>query len=159
MLGSRLRQVLGSAALVTFLLWAAAGVAFAGTSDTCDLVVNPSSGPPGTEFVFSGTGYSPTELRLTRDGAEPRVVPLNLAGVDPWSVSILAGDSDVGKWKAVAVDAVAGCQGVATIKVTLPGTSTLAEADRGPVLAAFAGLAGVFVLSAAVLARRSRRPI
>jgi hypothetical protein len=160
MLRSRLRQVLGSAALVTLMLMATSGASFAGSVGTCELNVKPAAGPPGTEFVFSGSGYSPTELRLTRAGADPRVVPLNLAGVDPWSVSIVAGDGDVGKWKAMAVDAAAGCEGVATIRVTLPGTSTLDDGvDRTPVVAAFAGLAGVFVVSAAFLMRRSRRPI
>lgn len=162
MLGSRLRQLLGGAALVALLLWTATGVSLAGASDNCDLTVEPSSGPPGTEFVFSGSGYSPTELQLTRDGAAPRVVPLSLAGADPFEFSIVAGDDDVGKWKAAAVDATAGCQGIATIRIALPGTSTLdalAPADKTPVLAAFAGLAGVFMISVAFLLRRSRRPI
>jgi hypothetical protein len=154
--------MLGTAALVALLILPAGGVTLAGAGDGCDLAVKPSSGPPGTEFVFSGSGYSPTELWLTCDGAEPRVVPLNLGGADPFQFSIVAGDSDVGKWKAVAVDATAGCQGVAVIRITLPGTSTLAEStgpDRTPVLAALGGLAGVFVLSAAFVLRRSRRPI
>jgi hypothetical protein len=162
MLGPRLRQVLGGAALTALLLMAATGVSLAEAAATCDLTVKPASGPPGTEFVFSGSGYSPTELRLTRDGAAPRVVPLSPAGADPFQFSIVAGDADVGKWKAVAVDAAKNCEGTATIRIVLPGTSTLAEsapADKTPVLAAFAGLAGVFVLSAAFILRRSRRPI
>jgi hypothetical protein len=162
MLGLRLRQVLAGGGLAALLLWSLAGVSFAGSANTCDLTVKPAAGPPGTEFVFRGSGYSPTELQLTRQGSPTRVVPLSLDGADPFHFSVVAGDGDVGKWKAVAMDAAAGCDGMAVIRVTLPGTFTIDDAlavDRTPVLAAFAGLAGVFVLTTGFLVRRGRRQI
>ncbi|MEA2621979.1 MAG: hypothetical protein QOH61_889 [Chloroflexota bacterium] len=157
MLRTGWRQVLGTAAIAAFLVMTMGGVSLAGAD--CTLSVSPKSGPPGTEFTFSGSGYTPTELRLTRDGAEPKIVPLSLAGADPFDFSIVAGEGDVGRWKAVAWQDDT-CHGEATIRVTLPSTSTLADPaapDRTPLLASLLGLGAVFVTTTTLLVRRSRR--
>lgn len=157
MLDSRLRRIIGSVALVAMLAWPASGVAVAAGS-SCTMTVDPASGPPGTKFTFSGSGYTPKEFQLTQ-GTTSRSVTVNLNGADPWTYSIVAGPNDTGKWKVVAASGDAGCLAHAQIKVTLPPTSTLdpaAPVDRTPALAALAGMAIVFVVSAGLIFRRSR---
>lgn len=157
MFASRLRRLLGSVALAAMLLVPAAGVADAGTT-ACSMTVDPAAGPPGTQFTFKGSGYIPTEFRLTQ-GSIKRVVAVELNGADPWTYSFVAGDGDVGRWKVVAAVGDTGCQAVVHIRVSLPPTSTLdpsAPSDRTPALAALAGMVMVFVVSAGLIFRRSR---
>lgn len=157
MFDSRLRRLLGGVALAAMLLWPASGVAVAGTT-ACTMTVDPAAGPPGTQFTFKGSGYTPTQFRLTQ-GKTTRVVPANLGAADPWTFSFVAGDTDTGRWKVVAAVGDAGCQAMAQIRVTLPPTSTLdatAPSDRTPALAALGGMTLVFVVSAGLIFRRSR---
>jgi hypothetical protein len=147
-------------ALGMLLLTAMAPAAQAGSA-ACTLSVTPESGPPGTEFVFSGSGYTPTTLTLRQDGKPPRVVPLDLGTADPFSIPLLATQSDVGKWKVVASTDNPACSGIAEIKVTLPSTATIDAPDpalpnQDPAIAAFAGLAVLFLVSTQLLYRRSR---
>lgn len=160
MLDSRLRRLLGGVALAAVLLWPAGGVAFAATSD-CAVTVQPASGPPGTQFTLKGNGYTATGFILSR-GKTTKSLTVDLAGADPWTYSFVAADSDVGRWKVTAEVGDSTCTGVANIHVTLPSTSTLDPAtptDRTPEIAALAGLIIVFVFSAGLLFRRSRRLI
>ena len=157
MLDSRLRRLLGGIALAAMLVWPTGGAALAAGTD-CTMTVDPASGPPGTQFTFNGSAFTPTEFRLTQ-GSVKKVVPVELSGADPWEYSFVAGDADVGKWKVVAADGADGCQATAQIRVTLPPTSTIdptASPDKLPALAALLGLAVVFVVSAGWLFRRSR---
>ena len=55
---------------------------------SCPLSVSPASGDPGTRFTFTGHGYTPTQLRLTRDDHPAKIVQLQLNGADPFTFSI-----------------------------------------------------------------------
>jgi hypothetical protein len=125
----------------------------------CSLSVTPTSGPPGTRFTFHGSGFTPTQVRLTRDDHPPKVQQLELNGADPFSFSIVASDSDVGTWKAVATAEGAPCHGSATLHVVLPSTATadtIAQ-DRTPVMLAIGGLGILFAAVTFLMVRRSRR--
>jgi hypothetical protein len=127
---------------------------------SCTLSVSPASGDPGTRFTFNGHGYTPTQLRLTRDDHPAKVVPLQLNGADPFTFSIVASDSDVGTWHAVAVEAGNTCKGTATLHVTLPSTATSDDptgVDATVVSMAVSGLGVLFVAVTIVMLRRSRR--
>jgi hypothetical protein len=151
---SRLWPAVAAALLLGLLLLPAAPA----MAKSCPLTVSPSSGAPGTRFTFRGEGYTPTELRLTRNNHPTKVVRLQLNDADPWSFSIVASDSDVGKWKAIAVEAGGNCRGTAVLRVTLPPTDALSDmADRGPVVMAISGLAALFVAVTLFMVRRSRR--
>lgn len=157
MLDSRLRRLLGGVALAAMLIWPASGIAMAAGS-TCTMTVNPASGPPGTQFTFSGSGFTPTHFSLSQ-GKTTRGVSVSLNGADPWTYAFVAGDNDTGRWKVTASAANGGCQATSQIRVTLPSTATndpLAPADQSPALAALAGLVLVFVVSAGLIFRRSR---
>lgn len=99
---TRLNGRMGGAvlALGMFLLTAMSPAVQAGTA--CAFSVTPDSGPPGTAFMFTGSGWTPTTLTLTQDGKAPRVVPLDLGTDDPFSFPLVATQKDVGKWKVVA---------------------------------------------------------
>jgi len=160
---TRSNRRMGGAVLVLglFLLTAVSPAVQAGSA-ACTLSVTPVSGPPGTQFIFSGSGYTPTTLTLTQDGRPPRVLPLDLASADPFQIPLVAAQSDVGKWHVVASTDDPACAGMAVIKVTLPPTSTLDApaapivANHGPAIAAFAGLAVLFLVSTQLLFRGSR---
>lgn len=148
------------------LLLATVAPAVQAAASACTLSVTPASGPPGTQFVFSGQGYTPTTLTLTRDGKPPRTLPLNLGGADPFTIPFVAADGDVGRWKVVASVEGSSCAGTAAIKVTLPSTSTSTStldaaappvaANQAPGIAAFAGLAVLFLVSTLMVFRGSR---
>ena len=154
------RRMGGAVLALGMLLLTAMAPAVQAGSAACTLSVTPDSGPPGTEFMFSGSGYTPTTLTLTQDGKPPRVVPLDLGSADPFSFPLVATQTDVGKWKVVASTADPACAGMAVIKVTLPPTATVdapaAVIANAPAIAAFAGLAVLFLVSTQLLFRGSR---
>jgi len=154
--GTRIRAAAAAAVLLGLLLLPTAPALGA----SCTLNVSPSSGDPGTRFTFSGKGYSPTQLKLTRDDHPAKVVPLHVNGADPFTFSIVASDSDVGTWHAVATEPGNTCRGTATLHVTLPSTATVDDAtgvDATVVSMAISGLGGLFVAITIVMLRRSRR--
>lgn len=125
---------------------------------SCTLTVTPGSGTPGTRFTFKGSGFTPTQLRLTQDNHAPKVVPLQLNGADPFQFSIVASEGDVGNWRAVAV-ATGGCRASASLHVTMPPTATddPVTQDRQPIVLAITGLGALFGVVTIVMIRRSRR--
>ena len=154
--GSRIRAAAAAAVLLGLLLLPT-GTALGAS---CPLNVSPSSGAPGTRVTFTGHGYTPTQLRLTRDNHPPKVRALDLNGADPFSFSIVASDSDVGNWHAVAVEEGGTCRGTATLHVTLPSTATVDDAtgvDTTVVSMAISGLGVLFIAVTVVMLRRSRR--
>lgn len=160
MLRSRLRHLVAGAAFAGALFMQ--GNATYAVATDCTMAVTPASGAPGTQFMFSGSGYTPTELRLSQ-GSTMKVVPLDLKGADPWSYTVVAGDGDVGRWKVVAAVDATGCQAMTVIHVALPPTSTSTEPgdsatspDRSTAIAAVSGLAVLFSVSGAFFLRRRR---
>lgn len=152
--------LLGSALLISL----PAGAALAADAG-CELAVSPSSGPPGTEFVFSGSGYTPTQLTLRQRDAESRVLELDLDSADPFEIPFVATEADSGRWTVIASIPETECAGKAVVNVTLPPTTTIAEVagvtpngpDRGLLFAGFAAMVSVFVLAAGLLMGRLAR--
>ena len=108
----------------------------------CSLTAAPKSGAPGTEFVFKGKGFTPTTLTLTRGDEDPQTVDVSGPTGSSFTFNLVAGDPDVGKWRAVA----AGCDDAATIRVTLPPTATEASTTTTPPPDDTAQLAGLTLL-------------
>ena len=153
---TRIRAAAAAAVLLGLLLLPSAPALGA----SCPLGVSPSSGPPGTRFTFNGHGYTPTEVRLTRDDHPAKVRPLDLNGADPFTFSIVASQTDVGTWHVVAVEDGGTCRGTATLHVTLPSTATVDDAtgvDTTVVSMAISGLGVLFLAVTIVMLRRSRR--
>ena len=150
--------VLSSLGLLLLVL-AAASPALAQGSTDCALSVKPKHGGPGTEFVFSGSGYSPTRIVLKRDGGPTKTVQVTPGDSADFTVRLIAGQNDTGTWKATAIEP-AGCKASASFSVGLPSTSTIDGADdgmRSAALVGFAALGGLFVLASAVVLPRMTR--
>jgi hypothetical protein len=149
--------VLGVSLLILLPL---AGPVAAG-SDECQLSVTPTEGPPGTQFVFSGSGYTPTLLTLRQEGKEPIVQELDLGDEDPFEIELVAMEEHAGRWTAIASIPDTECAGRAVLRVTLPSTATLAEAAGTNRMAALLGVSGVLILfvfaARFFLARSARR--
>lgn len=154
-MSTTLRRLLVSGGVLVAALLLLVAIPAAAQSG-CSLTVSPRSGPPGTQFVFTGKGFTSDSMTLTRKGETPRTLPLTEGDKDPFTVKLIGGDGDVGAWRAVA----AGCKDPATFRVNLPSTATIADAqrtvppDRTPALLAFALLSVVFLGASAFLLPR-----
>ncbi len=159
-----MRSVTAILASVLVLGAMAVSPTLAAEPETCSLSVTPSEGPPGTEFVFSGSGYTPTHLTLKQRGSPPRVTELDLEGADPFEIPVLATEAEAGRWTVIASIEGTECAGRASINVILPDTAPLAGAPTadGPaqpiVLLAFGALSALFIACAWLLMRRFARP-
>jgi hypothetical protein len=107
----------------------------------CSLTASPKTGAPGTEFVFKGKGFPATTLTLTRGDETPQVITVGDGSSTAFKFSLVAGDADVGKWRAVAE----GCSDTVSIRVTLPPTTTSSAAAE-PVTDDTTELAGMTLL-------------
>lgn len=151
--------------LASLLLLSVMGAspALAAEPESCSLSVTPSKGPPGTQFVFSGSGYTPTQLTLKQRGTKPHAMELDLKGADPFQIPFLATEAEAGRWTVIASIPDTECAGRASINVILPDTAPVAEApaSHAPaqpiVLAAFGILGALFLASAWLLTRRFTR--
>ncbi len=104
--------------------------------------IMPSSGPPGTDFVFKTNLGAPSDLHLYRDGKLVRSVFLDDS--DFVSYAIKTGPGDAGAWRARAeVRGFPDCAAEAAFTIVgTPETSTEpASATAGPpwLLLALAG--------------------
>ncbi len=116
----------------------------------CSLTVSPRSGAPGTKFVFTGEGFQPTTLTLTRGDETPRVIAIDDTEATSFQTSLIADDSEVGRWSAVA----AGCDDATSMRVTLPPTATASSVPptRSEDTTQLAGLILLGVLFLSVIA-------
>lgn len=123
--------------------------------------IAPSSGPPGTEFVFETNLGEPSDLHLYRDGTLVRSVFLDDS--DFVSYAIETGPGDAGAWRARAeVRGYTECAAEATFTVVgTPDTSTEpASSPAGPpwlLLALAAGAAFAAALRRSAKSKRGAR--
>jgi hypothetical protein len=157
------RLSLTGVSIISLLMLAlvAATPASAQEGADCVLKVRPGQGAPGSEFVFTGSGYQPDKLVLRREGGPTRTLELEPTEEDPFTIRILAGQGDSGVWKATAIETDV-CKASVTFSVGLPPTATIGgpdEVDRSAALAAFAGLGVLFVLSSFIVLPRVTRSV
>jgi len=95
-IGATLESVIlvGIAAL-SFLVPATAGA-------SCELTVEPEEATAGSVFHVEGSGFTPTELTLQREGGQATTFPLNLGTADPFDIPVGSKESDAGKWHVMA---------------------------------------------------------
>ena len=95
-------------------------------------VVEPSSGPPGTEFTLLPNLGGATRLTLYHWGRKVRVVSLTSDHSDRYEIR--AGPNDMGRWTAqAALVSAPDCRSQASwTVVAAPDTSTSPPATRGP---------------------------
>ncbi len=98
-------------------------------AEECELSVTPSTGRAGTEFTFSGSGYSPSKLTLIKEGGAESTV--DVTPMDPFTIKITAQAGDEGEWTARAWIPETECVGEATFTVQLPPTDALTDASPG----------------------------
>lgn len=119
-----------AAAVCLGTIGAAAIAATALGNEHCELEVEPASGPAGTEFVLSGTGYSPTEMLLRKDGGEPTTIPLELPD-GSFQIPVASDPGDEGRWTATVNDPAADCSVSVEFLVTLHDTAAAANDAAG----------------------------
>jgi hypothetical protein len=123
--------------------------------------VKPGEAPPGSEFVFSGSGYQPDALVLRQKGEEPRRIPIEPGDGDTFEVRLIAGKRDSGTWTATAVDPEL-CRASVSFTVGLPPTAAdapIAPADQGLLMAGMAALGGLFIVSSLAFLPRITRSV
>ncbi len=119
----------------------------------CTVEVAPRAGAAGTVFVFSGTGFEPTQLKLHKNGADAGSHVVDVHGNDSWQVSVRSRPGDEGRWSAELTSRE--CSASVDFRVTLASTAVAASSapnDAPPVpwalsiLVLAAGLGGGVVL-------------
>lgn len=120
-IGATLESVIlvGIAAL-SFLVPAAAGA-------SCELTVEPEEATAGSVFHVQGSGFTPTELTLQRDGGKATTVPLNLGTADPFDIPVGSKESDAGEWHVTASQPGI-CSAQATFVATMASTDAASTA-------------------------------
>jgi len=118
--------------------------------------VTPTSGPPGTKFVFETNLGAPSDLHLYRDGKLMRSVFLDDDDFVTYAIRTRAGDA--GTWRARAeVRGQTECAAEATFTVVgTPDTSTASESSPRSLPWGLALVAGA--VAGAVAFRRLRVP-
>src|SRR5688572_23653951 len=111
----RVRALGASFVALLLLSIGAAGVSAADAE--CSVEVSPTAGAAGTVFVFSGTGFEPTELVLHKDDTAAGTHSIDVSDDDPWEVSVRSRPGDEGVWAAELSSE--DCSAVAQFRVTL----------------------------------------
>lgn len=158
----RMRRVVGAATatVIGLSLYLAALVPMAAGQSECVLSVEPSSAPAGSEFMLSGSGYTPTRLILQKGDGLPVTIGLQLGTEDPFQIPIGSSSGDEGVWLATAEND--DCSAEATFTVTLQNTDAiddvLGSVGSAPLPTVFALVVIVGGFAAGmVLGRRSDR--
>ena len=126
---------------------------------SCELSVDPQEATAGTVFHVQGSGFTPTELTLQRDGGKSSTIPLELGGADPFDIPIGSTESDAGTWHVTAEQpgvCSASTKFVATLASTDVATKTRPPAggsERLP-LGVYAVVIGLGLGGGALAGRR-----
>ncbi|MDP8903962.1 MAG: hypothetical protein M3N29_01370 [Chloroflexota bacterium] len=91
----------------------------------CTLTATPAVAAAGTEFTLRGSGFTPTELVLQKQGGQPVTLTLDLGSDDPFEIPIGSRPGDEGRWHATAKSS--RCSAGASFTVTLQSTDTIEE--------------------------------
>src|SRR4051794_14469769 len=74
----------------------------------CVVTVDPQAAAGGSVFTFSGSGFQPTHMTLQKGEDTQTLSDIDVAGADPWSVTVQSRNGDEGAWKAT-FDVDGGC--------------------------------------------------
>jgi hypothetical protein len=123
------RRIVGATSVIglSLGLYLAAFVGNVAAQSNCDLTVEPATAVAGTTFQLKGTGFTPTQLILQRDGGQAVTIDLDLKGQDPFSIPIGSRKGDEGAWHATA--ALPGtCSPSVVFNATLENTDAVSDA-------------------------------
>ena len=123
----RTRRLVGGSLVTSIVLALFAVVlvqAAAAADAVCTLAVEPKTAVAGSEFHLLGSGFTPTELVLQKDGGQPVTIDLDLGDQDPFDIPIGSRKGDEGTWMATA--ALPGtCSATVEFTATLENTDTI----------------------------------
>lgn len=123
----RFRLLLVPIAALLCLLILSASATLAEEALSCSVQVAPRAAPAGSVFVFSGTGFKPTQLTLQKGNSEPIVHDVSVGDADPWEVTVRSRTGDEGTWTATFGDPVTNCAAKTSFRVTLSNTDTASD--------------------------------
>lgn len=129
--GGSIRRSLALIGATLCMVGISAGSAIAAQPGTCDVHVSPRTAAGGSSFVFSGSGFVPTEMTLHRDGARPISHDLNLGGADPWEATVRSRTGDEGTWTASFSEPALDCTASVEFRVTLVNTDLVDDITAG----------------------------
>src|SRR3990172_156498 len=119
----RLGAPLGALVVMVFLSTAPVMAADTGV---CVVDVDQPAAAGGSVFTFSGSGFAPTRLELTKDGWSPTVSEIDVGDADPWQLTVQSRTGDEGSWTATfKVDG--GCTVSVQFRVTLASTDLISD--------------------------------
>jgi hypothetical protein len=122
-------RVVGASSIIalTVGLYLLGLVQTAAAQSQCQLSVEPTVAVAGTTFQVRGSGFTPTQLILQRDGGAAATIDLDLKGADPFEFPIGSKRGDEGTWHATA--ALPGtCSPSVVFTATLEPTDTVSDA-------------------------------
>lgn len=93
----------------------------------CQLSVDPTMAVAGATFKIHGSGFTPAQLILQREGGQPNTIDLDLKGADPFDIPIGSNKGDEGVWHATA-SLPGTCSPSVVFTVTLQQTDTVTDA-------------------------------
>lgn len=162
-----IHRLLATFGAMLWLLCLSAGSAMAAEPATCHARVHPRAAAAGSVFVFSGSGFVPTQLTLERSGSDPIEHDLNVGGDDPWETTVRSRAGDEGIWTASFADPALKCTARVEFRVTLSNTDLIGDiaaattSSTAPVLLYLAvivlGFGGGLVLGRRLMVRTRGR--
>lgn len=129
--GGSIRRSLALFGATLWILGVTAGSALGAQPGTCEVRVSPRAAAGGSAFVFSGSGFVPTEMTLHLEGAGPISHDLNLGDADPWEVTVRSRMGDEGTWTASFGDPALDCTATVEFRVTLSNTDLIDDVTAG----------------------------
>ncbi len=94
--------------------------------------VSPRSAPAGSQFVFSGSGFQPTQLSLIPKTGTRLAHNITVGSADTWQYKVRSLTGDKGMWVAVFTDPQTSCTAKAVFWVT-----AATDGSTGPAAAIF----------------------
>lgn len=121
----RITRLLGATLVVKLVLGLlfVASASSVAAQDDCTLSVEPKKAQAGSEFMLSGSGYTPDTLVLQREDADPVTIDLDLEDADPFEIPIGSRSGDEGVWKATVSVTGSDCEASTRFRVTLHDTA------------------------------------
>jgi hypothetical protein len=128
-------RLLGAPLLGALVLLCLLSLHVRAADSDCVVTADPQAAAGGSVFTFSGSGFAPTHMTLQKDADAPTVNDIDVAGADPWQVTVQSRAGDEGGWQAT-FDEEGGCSVTVQFRVTLTDTdlvgSLLGETPAGP---------------------------